>query len=172
MIGKEFGSEISNYKDKKTGCVVKRLTDNSSNNFHLYFTDNSFTLGDKEIYFLSDRSKPDIYNFFKMDLSSGKIIQLTDETSGIFGHPTKSPDSEIIIYFSDNKVKMLNTRTGRSEVIFEESGEYRLASPFISPDKKYLGIPRNENVKIRRGPNYKGFKFLCNKKIIDHSGLS
>lgn len=51
MIGKEFPSEFKEYIDEKTGNVVKQLTSNGSNNFHFYFTDNSFCTGDQDIYF-------------------------------------------------------------------------------------------------------------------------
>jgi oligogalacturonide lyase len=43
-------------------------------------------------------------------------------------------------------------------VIFEESGAYKFSAPFISPDKEWVGLPRNENTETLRGPNYQGFK--------------
>ncbi|MCR8632165.1 oligogalacturonate lyase family protein [Paenibacillus radicis (ex Xue et al. 2023)] len=159
MIGQTFQSEKKSYKDEKTGRLVWQLTSNGSNNYHLYFTDNSFTLGDQEIYFLSDRSSesPEVYNFFKMDIASGLITQVTDEKQGIKTH-TKCPDSELLVYTTGNTLKKVNTRTLQSEVIYEERGNVRLGSPFISPCKKYTGVIRNENVNIERGANYSGFK--------------
>lgn len=161
MIGKEYKSEKRSYKDTKTGREVIQLTSNDSNNYHLYFTDNSFATGDKEIYFLSDReaNKPEIYNFHKMDLRTGLITQITDEKGGINLHShTKTPESDILIYSVDNKIKKVNTKTGQIDVIYEERPDIDMGMPFISANKKYLGITRNESVKIYKGPNYAGFK--------------
>ncbi|MBU8919380.1 oligogalacturonate lyase family protein [Bacillus sp. FJAT-29953] len=161
MIGKEFPSEIKEYVDEKTGKTVLQLTSDGSNNYHFYFTDNSFTLGDEEIYFLSDRSSktPRIYNLFKMDLNSGLIVQLTDEIDGIEpGSHTKTPDSELVVYVTGKVIKKLNTRTSEIQVIYEERNDVHLGHPHISPDKKYIGLARNERVPIPRGANYKGFK--------------
>ena len=160
MIGKEYPSEISSFTDKKTGRVISRLT-SKYDNYHLYFTDNSFTDNDREIYFLSTRShdKKGVFNFCKMDLSTGIITQITDEEEGInlMVH-TKTPDSSILIYAINNKIKKVDTKTGASEVIYEEEKNYTLGSPFISPDKKHVGITRNEKVNVKYGANYAGFR--------------
>ena len=161
MIGKEFPSEIKEYIDSKTGNVVKQLTSNGSNNFHFYFTDNSFTADDKEIYFLSDRSssKPKIYNLFKMDLQTGKMVQMTDESEGISpSFHTKPPESDIIVYVTGRLVKKLDVTTMDTSVLYEEKPGIKLGHPHISADKKYVGMARNEKVEIERGANYKGFK--------------
>ncbi len=159
MVGREYPSEIRSYQDAKTGVTVRQLTGDGSNNYHLYFTDNSFTLGDREIYFLSDRGsrQPELFNYFRMDLQSGLITQLTAESNGI-SKPTKSPDSRLLIYETDNRIKKLDPRTGATEIIYETNDDYQLGMPFISPDQKYLGFARNENVRIDDGPNYQGFK--------------
>jgi oligogalacturonide lyase len=160
MIGREYKSEKRVYKDGKTGREVCQLT-NQGNNYHLYFTDNSFSLGDQEIYFLSDRSSPDasIFNVFKMDLCSGIMTQLTDEPLGLNHRMTKTPDSEFIIYITGNQVKKLNTRTGQVETLYEGDKRFVMRTPFISPDKKYFGLIRNElPSRFEHGPNYKGFK--------------
>ena len=52
MIGQIYPSEIRAYKDPDTGREIRQLTQGPYENYHLYFTDNSFTLGDKEIYFM------------------------------------------------------------------------------------------------------------------------
>lgn len=70
----------------------------------MFFTDNSFDLNGREIYFVSDRgSESGHFNLFRMDLSSGEMTQLTDEAEGIvFNAFTKTPDSELIAYKSGN----------------------------------------------------------------------
>lgn len=161
MIGKEFPSEIREYIDSKTGNVVKQLTTDGSNNFHFYFTDNSFSADDQDVYFVSDRSSkiPKIYNLFKMDLESGKIIQLTDEPEGISpSFHTKPPESDVIVYVTGSFVKKLDMSTLETTVLYEVKPGIKLGHPHISADKKYVGMARNERVPIERGANYKGFK--------------
>jgi oligogalacturonide lyase len=161
LIGKVYPSEKKSYHDEKTGRQVWQLTADSSNNVHLYFTDNSFSLRDEEIYFLSDRgSDKGLYNFFKMDLATGLMTQMTDEPEGVgyTGFSTKTPDSELLVYISGNKIKKANTRTGEITVVYEETEGMTLWSPFISPDKKLLGFCRNEDVSVTYGNNYAGFK--------------
>ncbi|MDF2921445.1 MAG: WD40-like beta Propeller containing protein [Paenibacillaceae bacterium] len=158
--GSEFPSGKMTYKDGKTGREVIRLTSGDSNNYHLYFTDNSFTSGDKEIYFLSDRGadRPLLFNFFRMELDTGRVTQITDEAEGVITH-TKTPDSEFLVYTTGNRLRKINTRTGRAETIFqEETGRFTMESPFISPDKKFVGLTMNEQVEYRIGDNYSGFK--------------
>jgi len=159
MIGREYPSEMFSYGDPLTGKEVIQLTKGEHNNYHIYFTDNSFDITDKYIYFLSDRSSKQrrIFNFFKMDLQTGRMVQITDEPDGIDYH-TKTPDSEIIVFVSKNVLKKCNTKTGEITTLYAETGNFKIESPFISPDKKYVGIVRNEIPKMERGGNYKGFK--------------
>jgi len=85
MIGQTFPSEMRALRDAKTGRIVRQLT-TSGNNFHLYFTENSFDLHRNEIIFLSDRASGEdrlphenpLYNLFRMDLTTGVMTQLTD----------------------------------------------------------------------------------------------
>jgi len=161
VIGQTYPSEKREIQDEKTGRVIWQLTAGDSNNYHFYFTDNSFTLGDKEIYFLSDRGSavPEIYNLFKMDLETGTMTQLTDEPEGIVpSSHTKTPDSQLIAYVTGKQIKVLDTTTNVNTVVYEESGEVHLGHPFFAPHKKYLGLARNEKVPISRGANYSGFK--------------
>lgn len=161
MVGKEFSAEKYNYRDEKTGLEVTQLTQGEANNFTFYFTDNSFISGDREIYFMSDRGSgtPELFNIFKMDLETGRIIQVTNELNGVGVHlHTKTPDGEILVYITGSQLKKVNTRTGQTVILYEEKPDIRLGQPFISPDKRFVGVPRNENVNIFYGANYTGFK--------------
>ena len=164
MIGEEWKSEISEFKDEKTGRTIKKLT-SQRNNYHLYFSENSFDLNRNEIIFLSDRASDQdksvyegcLFNVFRMDMGTGKATQLTDEKTSI-GGITKTPDSSLVTYMTGNQVKLLDTRTGKISVLYEETGHYTLGSPSISPNLRYMAFCRNEKRVLPVGPNYTGFK--------------
>lgn len=158
MIGREYPSEMTSYKDPKTGREVLQLT-TKHKNVHLYFTDNSYNLGDKEIYFTSTRpyEHQNISNLFKMDLTTGIMTQMTDEAEGV-GSCTKSPDGELLVYtLNRKKIIKVNTKTGARDVIYEEKDNYQIGHPFISHDKKYVGFEINEKQEHGVGNNYVGF---------------
>ena len=164
MIGDTWASEKSSFVDEKTGRTVQRLT-MTGNNVHLYFTENSFDANKNEIIFISDRASGEdkdpvddpIYNLFRMDLDSGTITQLTDEPNGI-GSVTKTPDSEIVVFASNGKIKKLDTTTGEIIVLYEEKGNYSVGAPSIACNRRYIAFARDEKVDVARGPNYTGFK--------------
>lgn len=164
MIGQTWKSEISTYRDPKTGRTIKKLT-STGNNYHLYFTENSFDARENAIIFLSDRASGQDkgpaegphYNIFRMDLDSGEIVQLTDEPSSV-GAVTKTPDSALIVYTVGRQIKKLDTRSGESSVIYSETGNYRVGMPSIARNRRYIAFCRNEAIEVPRGPNYTGFK--------------
>jgi oligogalacturonide lyase len=122
MIGTVYTSEKSTFTDMVSGQKITQLT-NRGINFHLYFTDNSFDINENEIYFVSNRGQEEkeIFNLFRMDLESGIMTQLTDDPEGIeVGRITKTPDSEYIAYITGQKLRLLNTKTGKNEVLYEE----------------------------------------------------
>ncbi len=166
MIGKIYPSEMRQYTDPKSGRPVIQLTQKGLND-HMYFTDNSFDIDGGEIYFVSNRPsyRTDLFNIFKMDLSTGEMVQLTDEPEGVqFNAFTKTPDSELIAYKTGNSIKVLNTKTGKNSVVYTESGRMRFGQMHISPDKTTIGFARNESVGPERdgrlmdtAANYEGF---------------
>ncbi len=168
MIGRTWRSELREFKDRKTGRAITQLT-STGNNVHLYFTENSFTEGGaalgNTIIFRSDRASGEtraphespLYNLFRMDLDSGEIVQLTDETQAV-GSVTKTPDSAIVVYTTGNTIKKLDTASGEVSVVYEETGNFGLGAPSISRNRRYIAFGRNEQVDAPNGPNYTGFK--------------
>ena len=99
MVGTKYPSEKRTYIDEKSGAIVTQLT-NQGINYHFYFTENSFDLEGKTIYFLSNRGneETEICNLFSMDLESGEMIQLTDDPEGVeVGRITKTPDRKSVV---------------------------------------------------------------------------
>lgn len=164
MIGDTWKSEIREFKDEKTGRMIRQLT-TTGNNVHLYFTENSFDSLKNEIVFISDRASGEDklphdhprYNIFRMDLSTGVIMQLTDEPHSV-GGVTKTPDSRLIVYATGNAIKKLDTQTGEIATVYEETGNFSVGAPSIAANRRYIAFTRNEKVEAPRGPNYTGFK--------------
>lgn len=164
MIGQTWPSEMRTFKDEKTGRTIRQLT-TTGNNVHLYFTENSFDEHGNFIIFQSDRASGDdkkpeedaLYNLFRMNLDSGEIVQITDEAQSV-GSVTKTPDSRIVVYSTDNKIKRLDTATGETIVLYEETGPFHVGAPSIACNRRYIAFSRNEKVDAPRGPNYTGFK--------------
>ena len=164
MLGQTWKSETREFKDQKTGRTIRQLTQNH-NNFHLYFTENSFYKDANQIVFRSDRASGEdkaphedpVYNLFNMDLKSGEICQLTDETDSI-GSVTKTPEGQLIVYVSGNKIRKLDTESGEISTLYEEIDSFNLGTPSISRNRRYIAFCRNEKVNVKGGPNYTGFK--------------
>ncbi len=129
MIGDTWPSEMHEFRDEKTGRRVLKLT-STGNNYHLYFTENSFDCKQNEIIFLSDRASGQDrlpqddphYNLFRMDLASGVITQLTDEPDSV-GSVTKTPDSALVVYKTGNQIKKLDMATGQSQCRLRRNGQ-------------------------------------------------
>jgi oligogalacturonide lyase len=164
MIGQTWPSEIREFKDEKTGRTVQKLT-STGNNYHMYFTENSFDVHKSEITFLSDRAsgldrKPHEdphYNVFRMDLDSGVITQLSDEPQTCRSI-TKTSDGEIIVYKTGRKLQKMDGRSGAITTIYEDEDGFNVGSPSIAANRRYVAFSRNEDVKVLDGPNYTGFK--------------
>lgn len=159
MVGSVFPSEMKRINDSLLGTETLQLT-TSGINYHMYFTENSFDIDGKEIYFLSNKGNDgkEIFNIFYMDLQTGEMIQLTDDTAGVTGGITKTPDSELIAYITGHELRVYNTRTKENICIYTDP-DMDISSPSISCDKRKIGFVRNEdNDVIYAGPNYTGFE--------------
>ncbi len=166
-IGQTWDSEITTLRDPLSWRTIKQLT-TQRNNVHMYFTENSFDQTGDFIIFQSDRAyAEDVaphehpqYNIFRMDLATGVITQLTDDP--IRPHAfTKTPDSRIVVYVTENQIKALDTHTGAITLVYEERDGFSVSSPSIASNGRYVGFVRNEEVSIPNhytGVNYGGFK--------------
>jgi len=92
-----------------------------------------------------------------MNWTRGEITQLTDETLSMSG-VTKTPDSRIVVYAMENKIRKLDTATGEIMTVYTETGGYTLGSPSIARNRRYIAFAATKTVNVARGPNYAGFK--------------
>lgn len=162
--GKTYPSEMEFYTDKKSGRRVCKLT-KTGTNFHFYFTENSFTLGDREIlYKHSDLPFGEARQFdlFAMDLETGIRTQLTDFQGRFqkWDFITKSKDSKIIICNCDGVIYRLDRDTFELTPLYTLPRDFDLRGISISYDNRYIAICLSESIKFNRtfsGCNYDGF---------------
>lgn len=162
MVGTVYPSEKRTFTDKKSGAVITQLTSQGIN-YHFYFTENSFDVDGKKLYFLSNRGHEgtEICNVFRMNLESGEMVQLTDDPLGVeVGRITKTPDGEYVAYITGKQIRLYHAKTGENTLLYEEPEKMLLQNLSFSCDKQWLGFNRNEDVDALPdgGPNYAGFK--------------
>lgn len=165
--GKQFPSEMETYIDKKSGRKITKLT-KTGDNYHFYFTENSFSAGDKEIiYHHSDipfNEKGAFINLFAMDLETGVRTQLTDFAGCFkeikFGCITKSIDSKMIIFIGDEDLYRFDRDTLSHTLLYKTPADFELTGISISHDNRYVAITMREKVTYDREfatSNYDGF---------------
>ncbi len=79
QVGRDWGSQLSTYKDPVTGVEVRELTKPPSKNDNLYFHFSNFTADNKYVIFSSSLAGDT--QLFRVDVESGQIVQLTDGPS-------------------------------------------------------------------------------------------
>jgi oligogalacturonide lyase len=75
-VGTIYPPEWCIYRDASTGRDVLQLTDSAAEDYHFYFYNPSMTPDGIYLTFYSERTGRS--NLFRLDLTSGEIVQLTD----------------------------------------------------------------------------------------------
>lgn len=164
--GKEYRSEIVAYTDPVSGKTVRRLTE-SGFSYHFYFTENSFTAGDKEILYRHSEAPwvegvPSRTELFAMDLESGVRTQLTD-LAGEFqswSFQTKAVDSSFVLCICDGDLYRFDRKSGGLTLLYRTPIGFKITGGTISRDNRYVAITLCEKVELGRklsGTNYDGF---------------
>jgi oligogalacturonide lyase len=74
--GTTYPPEWHTYPDPQTGRSVTQLTNSPAEDYHLYFYNPTVTPNGRYLIFYSERTG--LSNMFRLDLTSGDIVQLTD----------------------------------------------------------------------------------------------
>lgn len=154
-----YPGEARTFKDPLTGRPVRQLTtDENSWSHHFYFTENSFTRGREEIYFISDRDTPGAANVLWMDLPSGEMRRITaiEAPARISGH-TKDPDSTRLLYWHDRTAMIMDLQTREAIPLYTVPEGFAPARLSLSCDKRTVAIQINEDIGVEHGINYAGF---------------
>ena len=159
MLPQTYSSEMRVFADPLTGRQITQLTNSQDcDNVHLYFTENAFTRGGREIYFLSDRDTPGVENVFTVHQDTGVIRRVTKYTDAGVANLTKDPESTILLYNHGRETVLHTLRTGEQKVLYTIPQEYRPGRVSINCDHTLVGILLNEDVQVEHGANYAGFE--------------
>jgi oligogalacturonide lyase len=74
--GTVYPAEWRTFRDPQTGRGVCQLTDSPAEDYHLYFYNPTVTPDGRYLIFYSERTG--LSNLFRLELTSGEIVQLTD----------------------------------------------------------------------------------------------
>ncbi|MCL5744809.1 MAG: hypothetical protein M1541_12930, partial [Acidobacteria bacterium] len=96
--GKWFPAERRKYKDEVTGREIWQTT-TFKENYNLYFTCQSFTTGNRELVFVSNRTGKS--ELFLMEMDSGRLRQLTEAQAGV-GYATVCQQTNSVCYADNN----------------------------------------------------------------------
>ena len=140
--GQTYSSEAKALKDKKTGAVIRQMTDHPAVSHNLYFSNPSWMPDGKTIVFTSYRSGHP--NLFKMDENSGEMTQLTDVEGfgGFAACPAK--DGQRVFYNTGGQVRAVDIQT-LEESILANFGEGRVGGCSLSADGERLVTPLQHN---------------------------
>ena len=159
MLPQTYPSEMRTFADPLTGRQITQLTNSKDfDNVHLYFTENAFTRGGREIFFLSDRDTPGVDNVFTVHQDTGAIRRITNYTDAGVTNLTKDPYSTVLLYNHGREAVHHCLQSGKKQVLYTFPDEYRPGRLSLNCDHTLVGILMNEDVQVEHGVNYAGFE--------------
>ena len=159
MLTKTYPPEMRTFADPITGRQVTQLTNSPDHdNVHLYFTENAFTRGGREIYFTSDRDTPGVDNVFTVNRDTGIITRVTGYTDASITQLTKDPESTVLLYNHGQDAVLHTVSTGETKVMYTFPDGFKPGRLSLNCDHTLAGILTNEDVHVEHGLNYAGFE--------------
>ncbi len=112
-------------------------------------------------YFIYASNADGERNLYKMDLTDGRALQLTENDNiNDFGYRLTSDDKYLILFKGDRLVKM-NMDTLEDTILYEQpEGWITYKNPGISTDDRYIaGVEMNKKDRVERGKgDWSGFR--------------
>jgi oligogalacturonide lyase len=142
-VGKIWPSEKETWIDSEFGYEITRWTNHDSLSWHVYFNIESFIDETHAIVF-SQRSGHT--NLYKLNLESGEMIQMTDE-SDLDGHIWHWPEHQTIWYAVGNTIKALDTQSYKNRTICTTESAPR--SFTVTCDAKWIVVSLDQSKKKR-----------------------
>lgn len=134
------------------GGTPKQVTQKTPSYWHGWNPNN------KEVLFVGQREGNPAYNIYKISVSGGTEVAITNNTTGHVDGPEFSPDGKFIYYNGNQSGTMQLWRmkpdgTGKEQLTFDE---YHNWFPHISPDGKWIAyISFPSDIPPNSHPSYK-----------------
>lgn len=149
--GRKFKSEKYSWIDDTTGYEITQWT-SSGNNYHPYFTVNSF-ISENEVLMFSDRTGSK--QLFRLDLKTGDMLQMT-ELDGL-KNIEHLPAHKKVWLLAQNVLYELNTSTLELNSIYDFSGKYEIISFTVTCDAKWFVFSTNNSIGRKNDGGYGPF---------------
>ncbi len=138
-------SETQEYKDPDTGVRVLRLASGDFDNVHPYFTTTSFVGdGHEQIVFASKRSG--VFQFYLLELRSGRLVQLTDG-KGVDPNNACVDPAGRLFYFSDTVLRAVKTDGTDDRELYRSPEGFWGSLPTCTADGRYVAFAYRERLK-------------------------
>lgn len=126
-----------NYKDKISGVSVECLTPDLGFCHHLYFTNPGWFCDNRKIVFAADRGQG--YNLYKIDLSDGKIEQLTDLEGGTsFLSCSVNPCRSEAYFFYQSAIYAIDLEQKKLRKLYTLEPDWKVHMTNVSADGEKL----------------------------------
>ncbi|MGA3326714.1 MAG: hypothetical protein ABSF45_19790 [Terriglobia bacterium] len=139
--------------DPETGRKIKQLTSAPANSYPLYYFSPSVTADSRYLVLHSERSG--WVELYRLDLTSGDIVQLTDGRTresgwaiwcephlrGIYNHLSAlNVAKREVYYFQDSQIRRVDLETLTDTLVHDISGRLPIGQSMFSPDGHHFAF--------------------------------
>ena len=162
--GDVFPSERRRLTDAETGATVWQLTDSPAHDYHLYFTSTSFAPDGSSLVFGSERTGDS--QLFRMDLSDGRITQLTSGDSIRAQGAALSRDGLCLHFFAGPRLQILDIDTLVERTLYEVPSRFSGGTITVTDDGKTVAFVEVERVQLKTqtGRIYSGMEEMFRRR--------
>lgn len=137
-VGRTFEGELRSYVDATSGREIVQLTDYLGHSYQFYFTEPCWLDGGRSLVFVSHRENRS--NFYRCDLDTGLITQLTDASTRKHASGCLSPATGCLYYWSDASLHELNASTLDDRVVCRKPESIAAGRPSAGADGRYVWV--------------------------------
>ena len=155
--GTTYPDERRKFTDPRSGHTVWQLTNAKRRTLKLYYTNRAVTPDSRWMVYQSDRGTVgDGINLFKMDLSTGESIQLTESGAIVEDTPEISRDGRNVYYNENNSVRAIDLASleEREACWFEAPIAINHALTISSDGRQLISAAHMEPLRGRMGYNF------------------
>jgi len=148
-IGDLFPCEAKPRADALTGAIVERLTDDTADTWHPYFTQNLLSADGDRLLVASRRSGRN--QLYDLRVDEGMLVQLT-EGAAVGAHGAVRHPWEPLVYYVDGQVlHEVNVETCEGRVVYVVPGGFRAGILSLSGCGRYMAFAYSEALNLSTG---------------------